>query len=93
MNPFEMVVAIICIVTVGKVLQAKFGGGRHRRGSEGYAVRDDSAVAAENHRLKGEIASLKGRVQVLERVITDNESSLRLDHEIEKLRDKSRTEI
>ncbi|UIJ44143.1 hypothetical protein LZK98_13785 [Sphingomonas cannabina] len=86
MNPFEMVVAIVIIVTIGSVVRAKLGIRRDRHGRE-YGVREDGALAAENHRLKSEIADLKERVQVLERVVTDNEGSLRLDREIEKLRD------
>ncbi len=85
MNPFEMVLGIILIVTIGKVLQAKYRGPRQPRVGE-YSVRDDAATTAENHRLKSEITDLRERIQVLERVITDNEGSLRLDREIEKLR-------
>lgn len=90
MNPFEMVVAIIVVVTIGKVLQARYGVGKGRDGKlEGLASRDP-AEKFEADRLRDEIHALKERVQVLERVITDNETSLRLDHEIEKLRDKNR---
>ena len=86
MNPFEMVLGIILIVTIGRVLKARYG---HQHGlSHGeYSVRDDAAAAAENLRLKAELTQLKERIQVLERVVTDNEGSLRLDREIEKLRD------
>ncbi len=90
MNPFEMVVAIIIVITIGKVLQARYGVSRGRRGElEGLATRDP-AERLEAERLRDDIRALKERVQVLERVITDNENSLRLDHEIEKLRDKNR---
>lgn len=88
MNPFEMVLGIILIVTIGRVLKAKYGvydGPRGRRGRD-YSVRDDAAATAENHRLKSEITDLKERIQVLERVVTDTEGSLRLDREIESLR-------
>jgi hypothetical protein len=86
MNPFEMVLGIIIVVTIGRVLQARYGV-RHSRRDEGYSVRDDAAATAENHRLKSEIVDLRDRIQVLERVVTDNEGSLRLDREIEQLRD------
>lgn len=86
MNPFEMVLGIIIVITIGRVLQARYGIGRDRHGNS-ISLRDDSAIAAENSRLKTELTTLKDRVAVLERVITDNESSLRLDHEIEKLRE------
>ena len=78
------ILGIILIVTIGRVLQAKYGVGRRGRGD--YSVRDDAAVSAENHRLKSEIVDLRERIQVLERVVTDNEGSLRLDREIERLR-------
>ncbi|HWK36166.1 hypothetical protein [Sphingomonas sp.] len=86
MNPFEMVLGIIIVVTIGRVIQARYGVRRGRR-DESYSVRDDAAVTAENHRLKSEITDLRERIQVLERVVTDNEGSLRLDREIEQLRD------
>lgn len=88
MNPFEMVVAIIVVVTIGSVLKARYGIRKDSQGNE--YVHGDPAEAAENARLRDEVRSLKERVQVLERVITDNNSSLRLDAEIEKLRDKNR---
>lgn len=78
MNPFEMVVLIILIVTVGKVLSAR---GRHR-------ARTGVADPAENAQLRDEVRQLKERVQVLERAITDNHSSVSLDREIERLRDR-----
>jgi hypothetical protein len=86
MNPFEMVIGIILIITIGNVLKARYGAGKDRSGKH-YSVRDDAHASAENLRLKGEIGSLKERIAVLERVVTDNEGSLRLDREIEKLRD------
>ena len=89
MNPFEMVVAIIVVVTIGSVLKARYGVHKDKHGNE-YVNRADPMEAAENARLRDEVRSLKERVQVLERVITDNNSSLRLDAEIEKLRDPNR---
>ncbi|HET9510547.1 MAG TPA: hypothetical protein VFO80_05295 [Sphingomonas sp.] len=80
-----MVVMIVAIVMFSSIIKAKMGIRRTRHGEE-YSVRDDAAVSAENHRLKSEIADLRERIQVLERVVTDNEGSLRLDREIEKLR-------
>jgi hypothetical protein len=88
MNPFEMVLGIIIVVTIGRVLTARFGGNHGRFGQQrAYGINDDAAAIAENHRLKSEITDLRERIQVLERVVTDNEGSLRLDREIEKLRD------
>ncbi|AQR72584.1 hypothetical protein [Sphingomonas sp. LM7] len=88
MNPFEMVVAIIVIVTIGSVLKARLGIHKDKHGNEVFRG-NDAAQTADAARLRDELRSLKERVQVLERVITDSEaSSLRLDREIEALRDK-----
>lgn len=90
MNPFEMVVAIIVIVTIGSVLKARYGIHKDKDGNEVYrGGATDAAAVAENARLRDEVRALKDRVQVLERVITDTEGSLRLDREIESLRDKN----
>jgi erythromycin esterase-like protein len=89
MNPFEMVIAIVLIATIGGVLKARYGVHKDRDGNQVYrGGTADAASTAENIRLRDEVRSLKERVQVLERVITDSEtSSVRLDREIEKLRD------
>jgi predicted nucleic acid-binding Zn-ribbon protein len=87
MNPFEMVVAIVVVVTIGGVLRARYGVGRDKHGND-YNLRNDR-TAEDNQRLRGEIGNLKERIAVLERVITDNNgSSSTLDREIEKLRDR-----
>jgi uncharacterized protein YlxW (UPF0749 family) len=87
MNPFEMVLGIIIVVTIGKVLSARYGG-RKSSGDASYEAAD-TATLAENRRLQEELRSLRERIQVLERVVTDNESGARIDREIEKLRDKN----
>lgn len=76
-NPFSMVVGIVAIISIAGVLRAKYGALRHWRGSDGQ----DSAEAT---RLREEVRTLKERVAVLERLATDNTSSL--DREIERLR-------
>ncbi|MDF0489342.1 hypothetical protein PX554_14490 [Sphingomonas sp. H39-1-10] len=87
MNPFEMVVAIIVVITVGRVLMARYGV-VHGKPGEQVAFRDDNATRAENARLQEELRSMKERLAVLERLATDNDtSSARLDREIERLRD------
>lgn len=88
MNPFEMVVAIVVIVTVGSIIRARYGVGRDRHGND-VNLRDDR-TADENQRLRGEIGNLKERIAVLERVITDTNGASNLDREIEKLRDRDR---
>ncbi len=86
MNPFEMVIGIILIVTIGNVLKARYGIRKDKHGNEFMSPRK-SELTAENQQLRSEMGSMKERIAVLERVITDNEGSLRLDREIEKLRD------
>ncbi|WP_010186119.1 hypothetical protein [Sphingomonas sp. PAMC 26605] len=87
MNPFEMVVAIIVVVTIGRVAMARYGVVRSRHG-EDLRFRDDPAAQAENDRLRDELRAMKERLAVLERLATDsNDSGARLDREIEKLRD------
>lgn len=81
MNPFEMVVLIVLVVVVGRIIQARY----RYQGSQG---RDDQNAVLENRQLRQDIETLKQRVQVLERVITDNHSSSDLDREIERLRDQ-----
>jgi predicted nucleic acid-binding Zn-ribbon protein len=89
MNPFEMVVAIIVIVTIGSVIKARLGIHKDKDGNERFH-RADPAVSADAARLRDEVRALKERVQVLERVITDSEtSSLRLEREIDALRDRN----
>lgn len=81
MDPFTMVVAIVALVTIGKVVQAK------------VKARDGAAAAADHPdtvRMREEVRALKERVAVLERVITDTEDSVRLDREIARLRDDNR---
>lgn len=85
MNPFEMVIGIVLIVTIGSVIRAKMGVRKDKWGNE-HHVRG-GADTAEARRLQDEVRTLKDRISVLERVITDNHSSSNLDREIEKLRD------
>jgi hypothetical protein len=86
MGPFEMVIAIVAIVTVGSIIRAKHGGSRRDRHGGRYSLRDET-VEAENRQLREEMRGMKERLAVLERLATDNNSSL--DREIEKLRDRN----
>jgi hypothetical protein len=88
MGPFEMVVAIILIVTIGKIIQTK------QKAKHGI-VEDQDFWGTKTHRLldnaetqqmQDEIKSLKERIQVLERIATDNESANDLNRQIEELR-------
>ncbi len=86
MNPYEMVIGIVLIATIGSIIRAKLGVRRDKWGNE--TSTNDDAAAAEARRLQDEVRTLKDRIQVLERVITDSHSSSSLDREIEKLRDE-----
>ncbi|MEP6785881.1 MAG: hypothetical protein ABI898_09080 [Sphingomonadales bacterium] len=81
MNPFEMVVLIVGIVMIASVLKARYGVTKDRHGNEIVSRPDPEAG-----RMKDEIAQLKERIAVLERLATDNNGALALDREIEKLR-------
>jgi hypothetical protein len=87
MNPFEMVIGIVLIVSVSSIIRARYGIVRPRRGrDDAYAApqRDDG----EADRLRGEVRDLKDRIAVLERIVTDSDRNrgLSLEREIEALR-------
>ncbi len=93
MNPFEMVVVIVLIVTIGRVLQARFGGGnpvadriRGRRGRELAALMAGQADNGEAERLRLEVTRLNERIQVLERLAID--PAKRLSDEIDQLKNQ-----
>ncbi len=87
MNPFEMVIGIVLIVTIGSVVRAKYGVRRDNKGNEFFTAPADNA---ETKALQAEIRALKDRIQVLERIATDHNRAVTLDQEIEKLRDSSK---
>src|SRR3546814_3356522 len=94
MNPFEMVIGIVLIVTIGSIIRAKYGvhsGFRGRRGHDGpeFVPHDD----AETKALKAEIRALKERIQVLERIATDSNRAASLDDEIEKRSEEHTSEL
>ncbi|MDX2209100.1 MAG: hypothetical protein SFV20_01940 [Sphingopyxis sp.] len=82
MGPFEMVVAIVAIVMIASVVKARYGIRKDANGNE-VMVND----SAETKALQAEIRALKERIQVLERIATDNNRAISLDAEIERLRD------
>lgn len=71
MNPFEMVVLIIAIIMVAKI------------SIERMRLRDARPVEPHDN---AEIAALKARIAVLERLATDDNQAKLLDREIDKLR-------
>lgn len=81
MNPFEMVVMIVLIVTIGRVLSGRMGGRDRRLGGKGQP---EVVESAENIRLQAEVARLNERIRVLERLATD--PAKRLSDEIDQLK-------
>jgi hypothetical protein len=76
MNPFEMVVMIVLIVTIGQVLKARVGRRKQVR------LADDPDAA----KMREEVLRLRDRVAVLERIATDKDHLL--EQEFERLRDR-----
>ena len=90
MGPFEMVVAIIAIVTIGKIIQTK------QKAKLGI-IEDEDMLGNKTQRMiansdtsamQDEISALKERIQVLERIATDNNSATDLNRQIEELRNR-----
>lgn len=79
MNPFEMVVLIVAIVMIASVFKAR---AKFRSEQE----EGDPHVKAETMRLREEVAQLKDRIKVLERIAVEKENSL--EKQIEELRDR-----
>jgi hypothetical protein len=91
MNPAEMIVLIVLIVTVGRILSNRYGGGVSRRDAKRAALAQmlqphlpDGVSAEEADRMKNEIRRLNERLAVLERIATD--PAKRLSDEIESLK-------
>jgi hypothetical protein len=76
-----MVILIVAIVMIASVLRARYTSLRKGGGGTGNA-----ADEAENRRLREEVAALKDRLAVLERITVEKENSLA--REIEQLRDR-----
>ena len=81
MNPFEMVVLIVFIVTVGGVLRGRSGFRNRRSGVDNAVSVEDRA---ETMRLRQEVSDLKERIKVLERIAVEKEDTL--SRQIEELR-------
>ena len=77
MNPYEMVAVIVIVVMIARVLRDRY---RHQAMTP--PMTDDMRIMAD------ELARLRERVQVLERVITDDHSGHDLAARIERLRDQ-----
>jgi len=78
-NPFEMVILIVLIVTIGKIVMSR----RSHSHSEDRAKPEERV---ETLRLQDEVKQLKERIHVLERIATDKDDAL--SREIDSLRDR-----
>jgi hypothetical protein len=85
----EAIVAIIIIVTIGRVMRSKYraehGILEDRRGN---AIGSQARHDPQSERLQEEVKYLKERVAVLEKIATDDRGARELENEIEKLRDR-----
>ncbi len=81
----EAVLAIVIVVTIGRVMRSKY---RAQHGiledKEGNEILKDPG----SDKLRDEVKYLKERVQVLEKIATEDRSARDLESEIEKLRDR-----
>lgn len=70
------IVAVVAIVVWGIVQMAKARHGitTDAEGNETYALRDETPARAEVEETRREIAQLRERLHVLERIATDNNS-------------------
>ena len=80
-NPFEMISFIVFAIAFTIIVRSMFGGRRDRK-HDRASVRDDGEVRA----LRDEVARLRDRLEVLERITVEKENSL--EREIESLRDR-----
>lgn len=77
MNPFEMVAVIVIVVMIARVMRDRY----RAQAMTQPPISDDMRMMAD------ELARLRERVQVLERVITDDHSGHDLASRIDRLRD------
>jgi hypothetical protein len=86
-DPFTMVVAIIAIITIGKVVSSRHKA-RHGIIEDGDGNQTRISADPDSARMREEISMLKERIQVLERIATDNNSASDINRQIEQLRDR-----
>ncbi|WP_265529741.1 hypothetical protein [Sphingomicrobium marinum] len=83
--PFNFVILIILITTIGGVLRS-FAKAKGQAAGKSERHVADPKLEAENRELRKEIGDLRDRLHVLERITVDKENSLA--REIEDLRNK-----
>ena len=90
MDPFQMVVVIIAIIAISRIIQTK------QKANHGI-VEDENVMGTKTRRLlnnadtqqmQDEIRDLKERIQVLERIATDNNNMSNINRQIEELRSR-----
>jgi hypothetical protein len=88
MNPFEMVVIIVVVVTVGSIVRAMLGVRKDHKGNEFFdrGRAGDDRLIEEIRRLRDEVKALKERQAVIERITVEKENSL--EREFDRLRDQ-----
>ena len=93
MGPFEMVIGIVLIVTVGSIIRAKhgypveneWGGTVHRTDPD--ADRKIALLTDDNAKLAGQVSRLEERISVLERIATEEGGkAAQLADQIDRLR-------
>jgi hypothetical protein len=90
MDPFQMVVMIVLIATIGKVLSARYKAknGIIEGEVEGGYPQQRVIGSNDTKAMQDEIKMLKDRIQVLERIATDSNSTNDLNRQIEELRSR-----
>ena len=90
MNPFEMVIGIVLIVTIGKVLSARYKAKHGIIEDEDYIGNKTQRLAhdTDKQNMALEISELKERIKVLEWIATDNNNANDINRQIEELRSK-----
>lgn len=89
-NPFGMIiVAIVCgmIIKVIKIRHGVDTGWHERPRNSNVPPMFDKMLEKAMQERDAEIKSLRERVEVLEKIVTDNHASTNLASEIERLRD------
>lgn len=84
MSFWSAVVAIVAIIAFARIRMNRDSAGRHYHSAE-QAPPSDAAYTAS---LEREVAELRKRLEVLERIATDENEPRRLAREIESLRDQ-----
>jgi hypothetical protein len=74
MNVYELVFAIVLVITVGQIIRSRQGGGHsRRRGGGGSSAAQEPPGARSDARIE----ALEERIAVLERIVTDQGYELR----------------